>query len=196
MDADRKRPKRNPLSSEEVANILAHKKKSEIVNRRKFKATLECRVQNVFNLASFFVYLELFFCFFGPCNYQTHYAIMVNARFGEHSARGLPLVSDMDITCAGGDKYNVIIDDTISVPDRYAVFEIGSDFLLRKNLKAVLDESDKGYRLFSASPALLLSVIVTVVSCGAFIYDLNENPYSLRALTVLNAFTILGILGL
>jgi hypothetical protein len=196
MEPDRKRPKRNPLSGEEVAHIIAHKKKGEIEKRRKFKATLECRLQNLFNLACFFIYVELFFCYFGPCNYQTHYSVQVTARYGEHDSRGLPVISDLNIVCAGGQNYDFIVEDRVQVPERFSSFEIGRDYLLHKDLKGLLDTSDTSYRLFSASPALLLSIIVTVVSCAAFVYDLNENPHSLRALTILNAFTILGIVGI
>jgi len=196
MEPDRKRPKRNPLSGEEVANIIAHKRKGEIERRRKFKATPECRLQNLFCLACFFIYIELFFCFFGPCNYQTHYAVQVTAKYGEHDTPGLPVISDVSIVCAGGQTYDFIVEDRIPVPDRFSSFEIGKDYVLGKELKGILESSDTAYRLFSASPALLLSIIVTVVSCAAFIYDLNENSHSLRALTILNAFTILGIVGL
>ena len=197
MDPERKRPRRNPLSFEEVSNIIAHKKKIELERTEKFKTTFVYKIQNIFNVVCFCIYLEMLFCYFGPCNYQTHYGATITARYGTQvDPAGTPLITDMNISCVEGTDYHFIVEDFLRLPGRYSSFEIGSDFVLNRDLKGIPEGTDKTYRIFAASSALFLSFFVLTISLGAFIYNLNENAYSLMALTVLNALTLLGIMML
>jgi hypothetical protein len=195
MQPEGPKRRRNPLSAEEVANIIAHKKSRELRKIEKFKSGRDYKIQNIFNVFCCCVYLELLFCFYGPANYITHYSLNVMARYGEDQrSDGRPIVSDIKITCVNGSKFTFMISDFIPIPSRWTSFRIGRDFLLQKELKGILEVSEKPYRIFSASSLLFLSALVLFVSFGAYFYNLNENAYSLMALTVLNALTMLGIL--
>ena len=191
----KKRPRRTPLSAEEVANMIAFKKRKEILLLQKFKKSRLFKVLNIFNIACFFIYMELLFCFFGPCNYETHYSHNIVPKHGQLIREdGKSIVSSMDVFCANGRTYNFVIEDFVNTPPKKIKFYIGKDFLLRKDLKGAFENSDTFYRLFSASPILFLCVLVSIISFIAFLYNLNENTYSLPAITVLNVLTLFGIL--
>jgi hypothetical protein len=196
-DRQTRRPRRNPLSAEEVANIIAYKKRRELERIGALKATASFKFQNIFNLFCTCIYLELLFCFFGPSNYTVHYAYQVLPQYGEQiNHERKPIVADLDMICVQNEKFNFVVDDFISIPSRFTTFTIGKDFILQKDLKGTLDDSDRTYRLFSASPVLFLAIFILIIIFGAYIYDLNENAYSLMALSVLNSMSILGILFL
>ena len=192
----KKRPRRIPLSSEEVAHIIAVKRWREFKNRERLKKSMRYKALNIFNIACLFVYIELLFCYFGPCNYQLHFSEKLAPKYGyKYLPSGKPIISNIDVHGVDGITYNFVVDDFIELPRKYTRFLIGRDFLLRKNLKGIFENSDKYYRLFSASPILFLCIFVTGISLFAFIYNLNEKAYSLNALTVLNAITFIGILS-
>jgi hypothetical protein len=191
----KKRPRRVPLSSEDIAHVIAVKRWREFKKREKLKKSRLFKVLNLFNIACFFIYFELLFCFFGPCNYTVHYSYKVTPKYGDtYLKTGEPIIADINVHGVDGIIYNFVIDDFIKVPPKHMRFLIGKDYLLQKNLKGILENSGAEYRLFSASPVLFLCVFVTVISLFAFIYNLNENAYSLNALTVLNFLTFSGIL--
>ena len=192
-----RRAKRTPLTQEEVAEIIALKKRQEHYRLHRFKKTRFYKIFNVFNIACIFVYLELIFCFYGPCIYRSYEAEKVQVNYGNYyNELGEPIVSDLVIEASNGTEYNLLIRDFIEVPRAGSLFYIGEDFLLRKELKGVFDDEKVYYRLFAASPALFLSVLVLFATFIAFLYNLNENAYSLSAVSVLNGLTIIGIVCL
>lgn len=191
----KKRPRRIPLTREEVANVIAYRRQRELVELRRMKKTLLYKALNTFNIICFFVYLEVLFCYFGPCTYQTHYSYNSLAKLGDVlNKHGKPIVAEIDVFCVHGSTYKFIIDDFIEIPPKMTSFVIGKDFLLRKDMKGRFFGDDTYYRIFSASPILFLSTFVSIISIFGFFYNLNENMYSLSGLTLLNAFTLLGIL--
>lgn len=194
-DEPKKRPRRIPLSSEEVAHVIAVKRWREFKKLEKLKKSRLFKVLNIFNIACFFVYFELLFCLAGPCNYQVHYSYKTLAKYGDtYQKSGQPIISDINVYGVNGIIYNFVTDDFIKVPQKRIKFIIGKDFLLQKDLKGMFEGSETWYRLFSASPVLFLCLFVTVISLFAFTYNFNENAYSLNALTVLNFLTLSGIL--
>jgi hypothetical protein len=196
-DEPKKRPRRVPLTPEEVAHVIAVKRWREFKKRERFKKTKPFKVLNLFNIACFFIYFELLFCSFGPCNYEVHYSHKLTPRYGfSYQDNGMPVIADIDVLGVNGITYNFVIDDFIEVPPKRIKFLIGKDYLLRKNLKGIFENSDTTYRLFSASPILFLCFFVTAISLVAFVYGMNEKAYSLNALTVLNFLTLSGILFL
>lgn len=196
-DEPKKRPRRTPLSPEEVAHLVAVKKWRAFKKLEKLKKSRTFKALNIFNIACLFVYLELLFCYFGPCNYTAHYSYNTKARYGHiYDKSGRPVVSDIDVYGVDGIVYNFVIDDFVEIPPRQIRFLAGKDYLLQKNMKGVFENSETTYRLFSASPILFLCIFVTVMSSFAFMYNFNENAYSLNALTVLNMLTLFGILCL
>jgi hypothetical protein len=134
-DRQNRRPRRNPLSAEEVANIIAYKKRREIERIGALKATASYKIQNIFNLFCICIYLELLFCFFGPSNDTVHCAYQVVPQYGEQiNHEKKPIVSDLNLVCVQNEEFNFIVDDFISIPSRFTSFTIGRDFILQKNL--------------------------------------------------------------
>jgi hypothetical protein len=80
------------------------------------------------------------------------------------------------------------------VPHNKGEFEIGRDYLLSKSLKGSFSGSENDYRLFAASPILLLSIFTSVITLIAIGYNLNENEYSLSGLSIVNSMTLLCVL--
>lgn len=190
-----KRPRRNPLTPEEVSHIIAHKKKRELVTLYKLKKTRAFKLLNVFNISCIFIYLELLFCYFGPCHYQKHFSLNTVTYYGNTFTKtGKSVISDIDVHSVNGVVYKFIVEDFIEAPAKRIRFIIGKDFLLQKELKGTLENSDNTYRLFSASPILFLSILVSFISFLAFLLNMNENAYSLSGLTTLNVLTLFGIL--
>src|SRR5687767_2284773 len=95
---NRKRLRRTPLSSEEVANIIAFKKRRELLILQKLKKSKIYKFLNIINIACFFIYLEILFCFLGPCIIQKHEAKDIIARYGEGYENGMALISEIEIT--------------------------------------------------------------------------------------------------
>jgi len=196
MREPNKRPRRNPLTSEEVSHIIAHKKKKELVTLERLKKTRYFKVYNIFNILCIFIYLEVLLCYFGPCHYQQHYSTSVVPHYGSgKSVNGKLFISDIDVS-EGRMVYKFIIEDVIEVPAKTVRFVIGKDFLLQKELKGVFESSENAYRLFSASPVLLLCAMVCSISFFGFIMNLNQNAYALGSLSTLNFLTLFAILML
>jgi len=192
--APKRRPKRIPFTPEEVANIIEIKKRRELMRLAAFQKTYAYKFQNVFNVVCFFVYWELVFCFFGPLNYQKHYSVAFEPRYGNAFENGKLLMNELDVHGANNVVYTYLVNDFIDSPPRYSSFDIGSDYILKKQLRGRLSHSDATYRLFSSSPVLLIVFIVLVTSCTAYYFNLNQNAHSLMALTVLNSLSMLILL--
>lgn len=195
MREPNKRPRRNPLSSEEVSNIIAHKKKRELMILLKFKKSRIYKVMNVFNVLCIFVYFELFFCFFGPCLYQKYYSTNTVVHYSNPiSLNNKLFISDVDIYGKGDQFHKVLVNDFIVPPEHDIVYLVGRDYLLQKELKGILEDSASSYRLFNASPILFLAVLATIISFFGFVMNLNENIYTLSGITSLNFLILLTIL--
>lgn len=192
-----RRPRRVPRTSEEISQFIALRKRREYQALLKLKATRTFKWLNIFNIVCFFVYIELIFCYFGPCHYQTHYTYNIAAHMGnEHKANGKTIITDMDVYSLDGETYSLVINDFIEVPPKLTQIKIGKDYILQKKIKAVLAGSTKSYRIFSASPILFLSVFLSCVCFAAYHFNLNENSITLLGLCSLNALTILFFLCL
>jgi hypothetical protein len=188
----KKRPPRTPLSPEEVAELVLLKKIREHKKLEKFKKTRTYKVFNIFNVVCFFIYCELFFCFLGPCQYQMHYCKNVIVDYGDRGEGAHRIISSVKLMGIHEKQYEFIVNDFIDPPPRFSAFEVGKDFLLQKEIKGSIATSDKQFRILRASPILFLSVFVAIFSFIFFFYNLNQNPHSLRAITCINAVTVLA----
>jgi len=189
-----KRPRRNPLTSEEVSNIIAHKKKRELMALMLLKKSKTFKILNIFNVVCVFIYFELLFCYFGPCHYQKHYSLRTIAHYGGSPVENGKLhVTDVDVYDVAGKIYKFVIEDCIDPPGNTIAFIVGKDFLLQKDLKGAFESSGTVYRLFSASPVLLLSLLASFISLFGFMMNLNENTYTLGGLSILNFLALLAI---
>jgi hypothetical protein len=192
---ERKRPPRIPLTSEEVAHLVALKKRRAAKNMAAFKLSAAYRFCNVFNICCFFIYWELLFCFMGPCHYETHYSKSMRVKHGYHlSPAGKYIVSELQIVGLNDERYLLMVNDFIDTPPRQSGYQIGKDYILQKNLRAIVETSENSYRLRDASPIIFLSVFLIVISCISFFYNLNEQPHSLRAVAIINGITLFAFL--
>lgn len=195
MREPNKRPRRNPMTSEEVSQIIAYKRKRELVILQKLKKSRAFKVQNIFNVACIFIYLEIIFCYFGPCHYSEHSAWKTVPHYGPgNSMNGKLYISDLDVFSAEGKVYKFVVNDCVEFPSKAMKFIIGKDFLIQKELKAVVEYSGSTYRLFAASPVLFLCAFASFISFFGFVMNLNENEYTLGGLTALNLLALFAIL--
>lgn len=194
---ENKRPTRIHLNAEEVAQLLAIKKARAAKKLAKYKKSTSYKVLNIFNICCFFVYWEILFCFIGPCHYQTHYAKVFSAKHGdEKNEAGKRIVSELDIVSVNDKHYKLYVNEFIETPEKFSRYQIGKDYILQKELKAILEGSDKSYGLQSASSFIFLAVFIIFISCISFFYDLNENSHSLTAVAILNVLTLLAFIML
>jgi hypothetical protein len=191
-----RRPKRNPLTAEEVAEIIALKKRRAHVRLHRFKRTRAYKLLNIFNIACFFIYLELLICFYGPCLFTEHQSRKLTVNYSEiFDEPGKQRVSDIEIEAApSGAIYRFVVNEPREIPPDDVIFYTGEDYLLRKELKGVFEGEEESYRLFAATPVLFLAALVLVACFLGFFHNLNEYAYSLTAISVLNALTLLAIL--
>ena len=146
-------------------------------------------------ICCFFIYLELLFCFFGSINYQTHYSILVKIKTGnEINLKNERIISQINIVDASLKQYDLIIDDYVLPPKKFTAFQIGKDYILQKELKAKICDLDKDYFIQSSSPILFLLLLIIFVSIISVIYNLNENIYSLSAVSLLNIIIMFSFL--
>lgn len=189
-----KRPRRIPRTSEEVNEFIAFRKRKERLALASFKKTKVFKYLNIWNVICIFVFLEILFCYLGPCHYQTHYTYHVNSRIGkEFKANGQAIISEIDLYALDGFMYTVVINDYMQVPPKLSSFKIGKDFVMQKKLKVIFDTDKRSYRLFLASPVIFLSFFLSFVSFMAYHFNLNENLFSLWGLVSLNTLTLMAI---
>ncbi|MGZ3898959.1 MAG: hypothetical protein ACXVNQ_01435, partial [Bacteroidia bacterium] len=91
-------------------------------------------------------------------------------------------------------QYEFLVNDLVPPPPKFSAFEVGKDFILQKEIKGSISTSPKQFRIQRASPILFLSIFVAIFSFIFFFYNLNQNPHSLRAITCINAVTMLAFL--
>jgi hypothetical protein len=189
-----RRPRRTPLSREEVAHIIQLKKRKAHIQLLLFKKSLQYKILNVFVLCCVFVFWELIICFLGPCSYKVYFSreIIPKQEFRSDS-KGVYLLSELNIMDTNETQFLLMVDDFIEVPPKFSKFYIGTDFILQKQLRGIVSTSEKSYRIFTSSPILLLTVIALFISLMAMLNNLNHNPYSLTAIAIFNAMILLVI---
>jgi len=191
----KKRPPRNPLSPEEVADFIAVKKLREQLKLQRFKKTKRFKYLNIFNVVCFFIYCELLICFFSPCHYRTHYSKKVDVEYSQGLNELNQLkIAHVKITDVNNNLYQFMVNDFIDIPKKYDKFSVGKDFILQKELKGTFIGSNKYYRIQRAEPFLFLSGFLVILLCIIFSYNLNLTESSLKAISVINGLTILGFL--
>lgn len=192
----KKRPPRTPLTPEEVADFILLKKLREHKKLEKFKRSKEYKFLNIFNVICFFIYIELICCIFGPCHYQGHYSKNIFIEYGEKITNNKRIIAGLKVVGINDKQYNFAVHDFIKTPEKFSFFEIGKDYILQKEVKGSVSTSNETYRTQNASPIFFLSVFVGIFSCIFFFFDLNQNPYSLWALTSINAITVFGFMAM
>lgn len=194
---EKKRPQRIPLTPEELAHLVTLRNRVAAKKLAAFKHTSFYRFCNVFNICCFFIYWELLLCFMGPCHYQTHYSKSMRVKRGSAvNAAQRHIVSEVTVIGVYDEEYKLMVNDFIEAPKNQSAYQIGKDYILQKELKGMLATSGDSYRLQGASPLIFLSLFLIVICLSSFVYNLNEHPDSLRAVTILNAITIFAFLSI
>ena len=192
-----RRHRRQHLTAEEVAEIVALKQRREHMRLHRFKRTTFYRCANIFNVLSFFLHFEILICFIGPCIYARHVARQVQPNFsGKINEMGEQAISSMEVYSETGRRYVFVVNDFVDIPRAKTEFFVGEDYLLRKELKGTFDDDETTYRIFRASPILFLSILALAASVLGYANNLNEHAYSLTAIAVVNGLTVLAILCL
>lgn len=190
-----KRPRRTPLTREEVQAVIAFKRRKELQQIQTLKKSLSYKIRNVFLVLCFFIFCEVLFCFFGPCKHQTHYTQRVSATYAPVYQKGKgQLMSQLDVICVNGTMFSLMVDDFIKSPPKYTQLDVGSDFIMNCELKAKTSDSENYYRLFRASPVLLLCAFCSFILLMGMYHNLNLSDYTLWGLTVLSAMTLLYLI--
>lgn len=191
----KKRAPRNPLSSEEVSEIVAFKKYKQLVALVKFKKTKHYKYLNVFCIVSFFIYCELIFCFVGPCHYNSHQIQQIAIEYNRDKTNELSnSIYSFKLYDVYEKFYQIIINDRIAEPIEGANFLVGKDYLFQKEIKVKFDKDGSSYRIKSAEAIIFLSCFVGIILVITFFYNLNQNPNSLNAIGLMNIITILCLL--
>lgn len=190
MEEGKRRAPRTPKSPEEIAELVLLKKIREYKKLQTFKKSFIYKSCNIFNVLCFFVYIQLIICFFGPANYQLHYCKGVRVNYGFGTDKGHRIISYIKLEDVNGKEYEFVINGHVEIPKKYSGFNVGKDFILQKEIKGNIAGSEEMFRIHRAGPLLFLSIFVSILSCIFFSYNLNQNPHSLRAITLINLVTL------
>lgn len=193
----RKRSPRVSLTAEQVAQLLAFKKQKEIASINRFKKTTSFKCLNVFCVIAFGIYVELIVCYFGPCNYNIYEVKEINARYnGVLNKKYESQIGTLSITDTQNKLTTLVIDDFIDLPEKGTKFRIGKDYIFQKEVKAEMQGYQNSYRIQRFSPVLFLSSFICLLTVILFVYNLNQNPYSLRAISLINAIVLLAFISI
>lgn len=194
MPEANKRPPRIPLSPEEVAEFIRFKKHKERIKIEKFKKTKTYKVFNAFNIICIIIYTEIIFAFLGSCNFTSHYIQTINSYFGEEIKGGKRVYSSAVFTTVNNKEYEVGIHDTCSLPETFSELRVGSDWLLKKEIKVRFKRGGKDFYIKRSFPLLFISILWGIVTFVLFGYNMNQNNYSLNVITFVNFITMLSFM--
>lgn len=198
LEPGQKRPPRQPLSPEEVLELIRIKRYRQKLATDRFKKSNLFKILNVFNVFCIIIYSELIFSFMGQCNYKTDYMTHIKVYYGEKVKAGKKIFSSAIINTATNGTYEISVQDTSNYIAKHLVdsktvypFYIGKDWLLQKEIKIQLEESSITFLIKRSSPLLFVSVLLGIVTFVLFGYNLNEVRYSLRVISFINAINLL-----
>jgi len=187
---------RRPLSREEIARLYEIKRFKEQQKRLRFRKTAHYKWLNVFVLCCVFIVAEMLMAYLGPVRYEADDVVQATANYGSHWWDHSPVISSIEIKTKEHGTIELVTQAMVKQPKVGETVWIGFDYLLNKPIKGSVDYGENTYRLFRASPMLLLAALCLLVTFTSYYNHLNELPYSLNGLAVLNLLTILGILCL
>ncbi len=190
-----KRPRRNPLSREEVEAIIEFKKRKEQIHLYLLKKTVSYKVRNLFLIICFFIFCEVLICFFGPARHRAHYTQSVSATYNlVYDGQNKQQVNHVEAVCVDGEHFRLMVNEFIKVPNQFSRIDVYSDFLMNCQLKASIQEVPGTFPLFRASPVILLSVFCSFILLLGIHHNLNQQDYTLWGLTVVCGMTVLYLI--
>ncbi len=187
---------RRALTREEIARLLEIKRYKEQQKRLKFKKTGTYKWLNVFVLLCVFVLAEVLMVYVGPVRYEADTIEHTYANYGSHWWDSKPVISSVEIQTHNHGTIELVTQTMVRVPEKGETVYIGYDYLLSKPIKGSWDLSGQTYRLFRASPILLIAALCLLITFTGYFNHLNEMPYSLNGLALLNLMTLLGVICL
>ena len=187
-----KRPRRTPLTREEVEAVIEFKRRKELRQLLELKSTWSYKMRNVFIVICFFIFCEVLVCYFGACKHRLHYTQFVSGNFAPYSIKEKSQkLSELEAICVDGTFFKLLVDDFKKIPPRYTQIDVCSDFIMNCELKARVAEYDDYYRLFRANPVLLLCVCNIIIILFGIYHNLNQIDYTLWGLSIISAMTLL-----
>ena len=189
-----KRPPRIPLTLEEVQDFIRLKKHKERAKTERFKQTKTYKVLNVFNVICIIIYTEIVFAFLGSCNFTTHYIQSSNIYFGEELKGDKRVFSSVVFKTVNDKSYDVGVHDTCPLPKDFAGLMVGSDWLLKKEIKVRFKKGGKDFYIKRSFPLLFISILWGLVTFVLFGYNMNQNNYSLNVVSFVNLITMLSFM--
>lgn len=190
----KKRPPRVPLSPEEVKDFILLKKHKERIRIEKFKQTKTYKIFNAFNVICIIIYTEIVFAFLGSCNFTTHYIHTTTAYFGQELKGGKRIYSSAVFKTVMNKDYDVSVHDTCSLPGDFSGLRVGSDWILKKEIKVRFKKGGKDFYIKRSFPLLFISILWGIVTFVLFGYNMNQNNYSLKVITFVNIITMISFL--
>lgn len=187
-----KKQARVPLTPEQIKEVIIYKRNKQIKAIEKLKKTRRYKILNIFNIVCIFVYCEMIFCMYGPAIYRPLVCVRSNIdQYNQGPGSQRNEVTFLTVWDQHGNQYQLYVADTIQKPLPNSTFYVGEDFLLRKEVKAVVNTSESEYRLWRVVPLIFLGISVTLITFLAFNYNMNMVNYSLIAVSVMNALNLL-----
>ncbi len=186
-----KRPQRQPLTPEEVKDLVKLKQLRQLVKIEKFKQSKRYKYLNVFNIFCVIIYTEMIFSFISAGNYTTHYVQNLTPYYDEKIIDGKRVISSLVIITTDDQKFDVNVRDTCRLPDETAKFSVGKDWLLQKEIMVKFDGRDKDLYIRRSFPLLFISLLLGIVTFVLYTYNKHQVAYSLNAITIINSLSLL-----
>jgi hypothetical protein len=191
VEGNKKQP-RVPLSSEQLKEVIIFKHNKQVKAIEKLKKTWHYKILNIFNIICVFVYCEMIFCMYGPALYHPLVCTKANVdEFNRGTGSQKDEVTFLSVWDQYDNRYQLYVADTIQKPQPNSTFYVGEDFLLRKEVKAMVNTSQAEYRLWRVIPLVFLGISITLITFLAFTYHMNMVNYSLIAVSVMNALNLM-----
>ena len=189
-----KRQARQALSPDEVRELLLLKKLRQNFIIEKFKKSRWFKLLNTINIIYMTIFTEIIFSFLGPVNYYTYYIENVKVYYGEEIINGKRIVGRAEFKTMNGKDYEVSVNDHCEIPKIGEKILVGRDWLLQKNIKVNFESTPKAYFIRRSFPLLFISLLSGILTCVLFAYNLNQNAYSLNALSFINSLSVFAFL--
>lgn len=186
-----KRPPRQPLTPEEVKDLVKLKQLRQLVKTEKFKTTKKYKYLNVFNIICIVIYTEMIFSFLSAGFYSPHYIKTLTPYYDDKIIADKRVLNSLAIRTVDDVIYEFSIRDTCTLPPLYSKFNVGKDWLFQKDIKIKLEGKEKEYYISRSFPLLFISLLLGIVSFVLYGYNLNQNSYSLNAISTINSLSLL-----
>lgn len=187
-----KRQPRQALSPEELLDFINRKKRRQQKIIERFKKTKTYKALNLFNVISVVIYSELIISFFGICNYYPQYLNTISYRYYNEVKGGKRSFGNVILNSVSKKTYEININDTCFLPERFSRFYVGRDYIYNKDLKIKLEQNNKSYVIVSSAPYLFISCLCLLVTFISFNSNLNQVRYSLVATSLMNLLSLLS----